>query len=71
MKRNYLFEILAFTIIRALSAMVILVLLAILIFIIVRGASVISWEFLTEMPQEGMTKGEYCQRLLVHFLSLR
>jgi len=37
--------------------MVILVLLAILIFIIVRGASVISWEFLTEMPQEGMTKG--------------
>ncbi|MFN8280618.1 MAG: phosphate ABC transporter permease PstA [Saprospiraceae bacterium] len=57
MKRNYLFEILAFTIIRALSAMVILVLLAILIFIIVRGASVISWEFLTEMPQEGMTKG--------------
>ncbi|HMW39706.1 MAG: phosphate ABC transporter permease PstA [Saprospiraceae bacterium] len=57
MKRNYLFEILAFTIIRVLSAMVILVLLAILVFIIVRGASVISWEFLTEMPQEGMTKG--------------
>lgn len=57
MNRKYINQILAFTIIRVLSAIVILVLLAILVFIIVRGAGVLSWEFLTEMPQEGMTKG--------------
>lgn len=47
----------AFTIFRALSFLVVAILAVILFFIIVRGISVISWEFLTEMPKEGMTAG--------------
>jgi phosphate transport system permease protein len=47
----------AFNLFRALSFSVIIILMLILAFIIVRGFSVISWEFLTATPEEGMTKG--------------
>ncbi|MCC6684947.1 MAG: phosphate ABC transporter permease PstA, partial [Bacteroidia bacterium] len=40
-----------------LSLIIVLVLVAILSFIVVRGANVINWEFLTAMPKEGMTQG--------------
>ena len=42
---------------RAMSAIVIAILLCILGFIIVQGIGVINWEFLTAMPRDGMTKG--------------
>ncbi|GEO05893.1 phosphate transport system permease protein PstA [Adhaeribacter aerolatus] len=47
----------AFTIFRGLSFSVVAILFIILAFIIIRGVSVISWEFLTEMPRNGMTAG--------------
>ncbi|MDB5264110.1 MAG: phosphate transporter permease [Adhaeribacter sp.] len=47
----------AFAVFRALSLLVVAILVIILAFIIVQGISVISWEFLTEMPKEGMTAG--------------
>ncbi len=40
-----------------MSFFVIAILLVILSFIIIRGIPAISWEFLTEMPKDGMTKG--------------
>jgi phosphate transport system permease protein len=46
-----------FTIFRLFSLTVVLVLFAILGFISIKGISVISWEFLTTMPSEGMTEG--------------
>lgn len=42
---------------RLLSAVVVLILFFILGFILVRGAGVISWDFLTEAPTDGMTGG--------------
>lgn len=36
---------------------IVAILIAILIFIIVKGFSALSWDFITKMPEEGMTKG--------------
>ena len=47
----------AFFILSAMGFFVIAILLVILSFIIIRGIPAISWEFLTEMPKDGMTKG--------------
>ena len=47
----------AFALFRTLSLAVVLVLFAILGFIIVKGAGVISWDFLTKAPENGMTEG--------------
>lgn len=47
----------AFWIIGLMSTCIIGVLLWILIFIIVKGIGVISWDFLTSMPKDGMTGG--------------
>ena len=47
----------AFALFRILSLAVVLVLFAILGFIIVKGAGVISWDFLTKAPENGMTEG--------------
>ena len=47
----------AFTIIRLLGLLIIGVLVWIQLFIIINGISVISWEFLTQPPSEGMTGG--------------
>src|SRR5437763_6210990 len=47
----------AFGIFRALSFLVLGVLFSILGFIIFNGLKVISWDFITKMPEEGMTKG--------------
>lgn len=40
-----------------LSFLVVAILFVILGFIIIKGGSVISWDFLTKAPEEGMTKG--------------
>jgi phosphate transport system permease protein len=50
-------QILAFGLFRIISFTVVLILLLILGFIIFNGIKVINWEFLTAMPEEGMTKG--------------
>jgi phosphate transport system permease protein len=50
-------EIIAFWTFRLLTLLVVFLLLWILQFIFVRGWKVISWNFLTAMPEEGMTKG--------------
>lgn len=46
-----------FWIFRAMSMMVVFILLAILYFIVSRGIGVINWDFLTKAPEDGMVKG--------------
>ena len=50
-------EKIAFWIFRVLSLLVIGILVWILAFIFVRGFHVLSWDFLTKMPEDGMTAG--------------
>jgi phosphate transport system permease protein len=54
-KRNS--QTVAFWIFRMTSFSVVAVLCAILFFIFIRGFPAMSWEFLTAMPEDGMTKG--------------
>lgn len=56
-QRKKLAQTLAFQLFRILSWSLLLVLGVILGFIVVRGIGVISWDFLTKMPEEGMTQG--------------
>ena len=56
-RKKRLKEKFAFGLFRALSFLVVGILFVILGFIILKGFSVISWEFLTTMPTDGMTKG--------------
>jgi phosphate transport system permease protein len=53
-KRN---QAIAFSIFRLLSYFIVAILFTILFFIVYKGISVISWDFITKMPEEGMTKG--------------
>lgn len=48
---------LAFGLFRLLSFLVIGILFLILFFIFIRGIQVINWDFITKMPDEGMTRG--------------
>ncbi len=50
-------EKIAFSIFRLLSFLVIGILFAILGFIVYNGVKVLSWDFITKMPEDGMTKG--------------
>jgi len=50
-------EIFAFWVFRIFSILVLALLFWILEFIFVRGWHVLSWDFLTKMPEDGMTKG--------------
>ena len=56
-RRKELKQAIAFNLFRLLSILVVAILFTILAFIIIRGIGVISWDFLTKMPEEGMTKG--------------
>jgi phosphate transport system permease protein len=56
-KRKRRTEILAFWIFRLMSILVVGILFIILGFILIKGFSVISWDFITKMPTEGMTSG--------------
>lgn len=47
----------AFWIFRLMSLMVVGILVWILGFLVIKGIGVINWEFLTGMPEDGMTKG--------------
>ncbi|MBN1312633.1 MAG: phosphate ABC transporter permease PstA [Anaerolineae bacterium] len=48
---------LAVGIISAVAALVVIPIMLVIVFIIVRGISAISWEFLTAAPRQGMTEG--------------
>lgn len=50
-------QLIAFNFFRFVSFSIVAILFLILGFIIVRGLSVISWDFLTKMPDNGMTEG--------------
>jgi phosphate transport system permease protein len=50
-------QFVAFNLFRLMSFMVVGILFSILGFIIFKGIKVINWEFLTAMPDDGMTKG--------------
>lgn len=56
-KRKKRSEQIAFGFFRAMSLLVVGILFLILGFIVVKGISVISWDFITKMPEDGMTKG--------------
>ncbi|ESU20395.1 phosphate transport system permease protein PstA [Flavobacterium enshiense DK69] len=47
----------AFGLFQLISYSIVALLFIILAFIVIKGFSVISWEFITEMPKEGMTQG--------------
>ena len=47
----------AFGIFTGISYTIVALLFVILAFIVVKGIGVISWEFISEMPQNGMTEG--------------
>ncbi len=68
MKTKKLNQNIAFILIKLMSFSIIAVLLAILIFIITKGLPAISWEFITEMPKEGMTKGGIFPAIIGTFL---
>ena len=56
-QRKRIWQQIVFGLFRLLSYCIALVLFIILGFILIKGASVISWSFLTEAPTDGMTKG--------------
>jgi phosphate transport system permease protein len=56
-KIKHLQEIIAFSIFRLLSFLVIGILFTVLAFIIYKGSVGLNWDFLTKMPEDGMTKG--------------
>lgn len=57
MTRKQLSQKIAFSTFSVISFVVVAILFVILGFVIIRGASVISWEFIAGRPEEGMTKG--------------
>lgn len=57
MTRKQLSQKIAFSTFSVISFVVVAILFVILGFVIIRGASVISWEFIAGRPEDGMTKG--------------
>ena len=55
--KSHILEQAAFTTIRILSYAVFAFLVIVIGYIFIQGASALSWEFLTEMPRDSMTKG--------------
>jgi phosphate transport system permease protein len=56
-KRKIIVQQLAFGLFSLVSYAVVAILFVILAFIVVKGIGVISWEFISEMPKNGMTEG--------------
>jgi phosphate transport system permease protein len=57
MTRKQKNQTLIFGLFRLVSLTLVLILFIILGFIIIKGAGALSWDFLTKMPEDGMTKG--------------
>ena len=56
-KRKMLSQAVAFTIFKLLSAVIVAILFIILAFIIIKGARVLNWDFITTAPTDGMKGG--------------
>ena len=56
-KKKHFVQSVMFTIFRLFSYSIAVILFCILGFILVKGFHTISWEFITEAPADGMTKG--------------
>jgi len=56
-KQKRIVQSVMFNLFRLFSIVLVLILVSLLAFIIVRGIGVINWEFISQMPEEGMTKG--------------
>ena len=54
---KYIIEKIVFWVFRLMTLIVVGILVWILGFIAYHGIQVLSWDFLTKMPEEGMTKG--------------
>lgn len=57
MRKKFIQQQIAFWLFRMLSLLVIGMLFGILGFLIFKGGKVLSWDFITQMPEDGMTKG--------------
>lgn len=57
MNRKKISQLIVFNLFRLMSFSIVAILFWILGFLIIKGIGVISWDFLTKMPEEGMTKG--------------
>ena len=57
MKKKAIQQGIAFWVFRILSLLVICTLFGILGFLVIKGGKVLSWDFITKMPEDGMTKG--------------
>lgn len=68
MKVKQLTEIIGFNILKLCVGIVMFILLVILYDLISKGASTISWEFLTTMPKNGMTEGGILPAIVGTFL---
>lgn len=56
-KHKQIKQNIAFNVLRFMAVLVVAILFIILFFIIFKGMKAISWDFLTTMPKDGMTKG--------------
>lgn len=68
MKTRALTEKIGFLTLMAASALVVLILFGILIDIFYNGFSVLSWEFLSQSPREGMTEGGILPAIIGTFI---
>ena len=59
MTKKQIQQAIAFNSFRIVSFSVIAILFIILGFIVIRGFSALSWDFITKMPEDGMTKGNF------------
>jgi phosphate transport system permease protein len=57
MFNRYFVQTFFFLLLRGTALLVVLVLLSILAFLLWKGAGVLSWQFLTDIPRDGMTTG--------------
>ncbi|MFL5753729.1 MAG: phosphate ABC transporter permease PstA [Bacteroidia bacterium] len=57
MKRKKRAQQIAFFSFGLLGCLIVAILLSILSFIVIKGISVVNWNFITQMPEEGMTEG--------------
>ncbi len=57
LQRRYFIQKLAFGLIHVITWSIIAILVVIVLFLVINGGSVISWEFLTDIPREGMIEG--------------
>ncbi|OYD17245.1 phosphate ABC transporter, permease protein PstA [candidate division WOR-3 bacterium JGI_Cruoil_03_44_89] len=67
MKKRKIVQTIGFSLLYLSVFIAIFALSSILYFVIIKGAGVINWEFLTSMPKEGMTKGGIVPAILGTF----